>query len=82
MSAFADLLNEARDLVRTKTRAEIRLHFDWDGTDGPQAWSCWADGFYGLGEHGTLQQAAPTSGAVFRGSAGEESLRRLVEAMR
>lgn len=61
-SAFAMLLDEARDIVRRRYRKEIDLHFDWNGVE----WCCW--------ESGPVR--------VYRGSAGEEALRRYVEAER
>lgn len=39
-SAFAMLLDEARDFVRQRYRREVDLHFDWDGVE----WCCWESG--------------------------------------
>lgn len=43
MSAFAQLLIEARDTLRRRYRKAVGLHFDWDGTDGTRSWSAWWD---------------------------------------
>ena len=72
VSAFADLLVEARDRLRVRYRTTVALHFDWDGDGGPEAWKAW----YG---------ATSASGArsyVVAGSTGEEALRRLVDRIR
>lgn len=69
-SAFAELLTEARDVLRARQRRAVALHFDWDGTDGPESWRAWHD-------------PAPGEKLVtYSGMAGEQALRMLVEALR
>lgn len=70
MSPFAQLLAEAQDILRTRQRRTVGLHFDWDGDSGPESWKAWHD-------------AAPGEAVkVYSGMAGEQALRRLVEALR
>lgn len=67
-SAFALLLEEARDRLRRRWRRDVALHFDWDGSAREDSWTAWYD--------------VADEYEVFRGCAGEQALRRLVEALR
>lgn len=71
-SAFAELLEEARDRLRQRHRQAVPLAFDWDATSGPESWSAWAN----------IYVPGTDSRRCYFGSTGEEALRRLVEALR
>lgn len=70
MSAFAELLIEARDLLRERHRVNTPLHFDWEPGANPE-WTAWYPDYIG-----------PQRVQSFGGTAGEEALRRLVESLR
>lgn len=78
MSPFAALLLEARDRLRKRHRRTVALHFDWDGDDGPTSWKAWCD------DPTLLAPEADRAACynVFTGSAGEQALRNLVDAIR
>lgn len=78
-SAFAMLLEEAQAILHREARGYVPIHWVWDGTERDGSWQVWHDGpkLAAMSLNRAVSQRQ-----VWTGSAGEQAVRRMVEALR